>query len=195
MTSTTAKGPDCDMCLARVRKATRAVFFRVFDTDHQVNLCNAHQQRFLEDMSPWIRVATVVENSGVPRPRASQPMFTDEHTQRIRELKERAAERAEKRTVIVAPNSRPSAPDEWRISTHAHERARERGFSAEKVIAAASDAQTTYPEHRRGPDFECRMRAGCYVVVNKVNKEIITVMDRMMFEIDRESFRDAVASA
>lgn len=146
-----------------------------------LRLCAEHARRFDCDLNIWVNLADEVEGTP-PTIRGIRPTVSrkigDDAAARIRELRERAAERARpvadssttEGEVVMGPRS-----DEWRFTVHAQKRAEERGYTLQQAYEAAAN-----PTLRKPADEGCEFRANgeCCVVVDVTKKLIVTVHDK-----------------
>lgn len=66
----------------------------------------------------------------------------------------------------------------WGLTTHARQRAAQRGFSIAAVLRTAAQPEHTYRQSHRGPGIALYSRGDCRVVVDTETQTIITVVDR-----------------
>lgn len=185
----------------RARKARHARHFMVGEESDELyflRLCDADVERFDRDCNEWVRVAVLIPSSTRP---STESYFGDGSAQRIRELRERAAQRAKESNENVVPVPRSTAGqrdarlDKWRFTVHAQKRAEERGFSTEQVLNAAAYPVTILPvpTDREGREAVYHVSGECCTVVNPDTKEIITVFTKFEYLLRADTHAKGIA--
>jgi hypothetical protein len=177
-------GGETDWCGRCGHEEYDAVAVRHFalcevDQERSLGLCELHRVEFDRCMKPWTQVATVHE----PEPVLSSVAEANRAaTARIRELSA-AARKAVAGQVVTAPKlmrRQASVADTWTITRHAHERAGERGFTAEQMLEAAVRPEIQRPSTTTPGTF-WRVLGDCAVSVNPEDRAILTVVPRFEF--------------
>lgn len=180
----------CERCPGlRPHRAVEEILFTIGDEPQAIRLCIQHRDEFLKMLRPWRRCARTLAEP------ASRPLIDQvasrELTARLRELKERADEKAT--PVIVRRDSAMPGIQlhAWRMSVHAHSRTTERGFDPLAVLAVAADPGERFLGH---DGAWCRTRGNVLTVVDEDKLLVVTVYDRFEYQVEAESKKKAAQS-
>jgi glutathionyl-hydroquinone reductase len=192
----------CDRdAFGKERKATQRRTACLEGVWHEWYLCEEHAEQWDREMFSWARVGQETDPPLPALVRASGPkLYNDEFNERARRAAELRAKQEPNRAlkvvdhahqpelldVSVPPGERH--PNGWLFTPHADTRAKERGYSIEKVLDVVTRPNTTYQDTRftKSTDQWIYQDSDCAVVVNPEEKVIITVLhrDRARYALD-----------
>jgi hypothetical protein len=197
----TTKLGNCNRCFDP-RPATTRERITFGSSSYDLELCDPHADLLRRDLYGWTRCGTLVEEStfrGRRRVEADEPATTRRGTVEASYIHIPIA-----RVAAVEPPERPAGPpaapprglrppaesllpqgyEEWTFTDHAMDRQGTRGIGREEALWCALAPDIARPGTRPGTLIHIRGRI--QVVINPLQRKIITVIDRSQNTLDQE---------
>lgn len=185
----------CDRdAFGKEKPATEIRQFSIGSDFYKLELCEQHATLFDREIGGWALIAQDDEYA----PRVRMPkiggVFTAAQTEAARKAAALRAEQqqldADVEQLAQAAQAAVEEPEvaevhrlsygaqEWVLTPHAQERAKQRGYSLNEVLEAAEHPERAYDQlaSKYGPGTRLHRRGECMVAVNPTRKVVISVL-------------------